>query len=202
MSAAEVEVLASPIATNISVEQLEKDFLKSYNASLESTIETGKKLVLLLDVDPDAKQKLIKKYRMPRKALDVLEKLGKGQIRPQFIDFPNMLRLGIEDQDKILSGDVEALVPNAEGKIDGKTTIKVNLFNAIPEMRDQVLAFDHIRNLDEQRQYLLLKDHKVEKIERMPYQIFETGKVCFTKDTMLNEEEIKHILTLLKKIKA
>jgi hypothetical protein len=142
--------MTTSITSKAEITRLETAFITALGTGIASLQAAGKALVKLMEADPDAGGRLITERNIPRATLITLARIGKGELLPELAFKPAMGRLSAEEQKRIVSGSVDAVVIR-----NGKTeTIKVDLRNAVPAMVDQVVASDHIRTLPEQVQYI------------------------------------------------
>lgn len=151
---------------------LESRFLTALKLGVDSLSEAGKLLVQLIEADPAATMRLREKYHISSGVLRTLENIGRGNLLPELFNHPQLGRMPLSEQKRLVGGDVDMLVFDKKGE---PTFIKINLLNAPAEVRKQVVNGNHIRSLGEQRAYLEatanMKHESAEKPQPAPWRV-------------------------------
>jgi len=93
---------------------------------------------------------------IPNHKWELFELVGMEKIAPGLViyggtGFNIIKRLPVKEQEKILSKPIDVLIIDAKGKTD---TIKAEFKSLSFDQQKQVIAYDHIRSLPEQRAYI------------------------------------------------
>lgn len=128
-------------------------FVEAFRSGIRSFQDAGDTLAKLVEVDPDALERLQKVYgiqpSISRRFLDI----GRGKLLPQLFDQPNYIRaLPVADQQRLVEGKVEALVLKPDGSAD---PIRVDIMSAPVALVRQVVGCRGLRSLSEQRAALV-----------------------------------------------
>jgi len=181
------------------VRKLEAEFLETIGLGVKKLLDAGQALVKLIELDPEARTRLIKDRGIPRNTIVMLERIGNKMLCPELAFADMRLRaLPMSEQERVLRGKVDVLVIGAAGA----DTLKVGLLDAPTEIRNQVLNGDHIRTLDEQRAWLAAKNNQkpTTQIETMPWRLHGRAAIIITKpNTVLTR---KDMLSALKAIEG
>lgn len=100
------------------------DFLSTLNLGLEWISDAGKKLVDMLDTNPDAFEDILEANTnawLTKEVLLTIEAIGRGTIAPEILILPMhvLSRLSVlptEQQIKAIQNDIEVAVPPRNGK--------------------------------------------------------------------------------------
>lgn len=157
--------------TSIAVSGLESEFIAAFKQGIESLDTAGKLLVRLVGEDPKAKERLIEKFGFDHATLATLERVGRGTLHARLALFGTKYAgLPMSEQKRVADEKIDTLVVKANGDTD---VLKVSLLRASPALRRQVLAIDHVRTLDEQRQYMVSNQKRpvTEGETKMPWSV-------------------------------
>lgn len=136
-------------------------------------VEAGQYVAWILDNDPEAREKFRKAGLTPA-FYGKLEKVGRGTLLPELFDYPSFGRLPVDQQRKVLTGDVIEMVRQADGSYDSK---KVDLLRAAPDVINRVVGPKELRTPEEQRRILeKTKVAKTEKPVEMPWHLVKNGR--------------------------
>lgn len=153
------------------VSEIENEFIEAFKQGIESLERAGKALLRLLEADKGAKERLIEKFGFDHATLATLERVGRGTLHARLALFGTKYAgLPMSEQKRVAEDMIETLVVKPNGATD---VLKVSLLRASPAIRRQVLAIDHVRTLDEQRQYMvgLQKPTATEGTTEMPWTV-------------------------------
>lgn len=136
-------------------------------------VEAGKCVAWILDNDPEARDKFRKNGITPM-TYSNLDKVGRGTLLPELFYYPSFARLPIDQQRKVLTGDVIEMVRQPDGSYDSK---KVDLLRAAPDVINRVVGPKELRTPEEQRRILeKTKVAKTEKPVEMPWHLVKNGR--------------------------
>ena len=182
------------------VANLEREFLHELAAGIDGLVKAGAMLVKLLAADPEAWTRLTTEHNIPRNTLATLEMIGKNLLLPRLAFDPRFRFLPMNEQTRIIEGKVKVFVQKADGESD---TLMVNLLEAPPEIKAQVLNGDHIRTLAEQRAWLIAKSnqrHATVEVETVPWRTYGRKQVEILKaHTILSRSDL---LSMMKAIEG
>jgi hypothetical protein len=137
---------------------LETRFIGIFRSGVERLQEAARVYVELLDIDKTARERLVRDHGFRDNMLDSLERIGRGTLLLDiYINAPELGRLHVADQQRILDEPVPALVERPDGTVD---ELRVNLLYAAPAMRRQLLNGSHIRTPGEQRAWLVAESNR------------------------------------------
>lgn len=122
-------------------------FVGLLQAGNAAYVEAGRMLNAEVEANPESGiiDWLISELRISHEHLQRLMKLGRGEIVPEVFGIPCLSRLPLEEQRKAISGPVPVLCDNGD-------VLMVDLLQAAPALRKQVVAPNRIRTVEEQRQ--------------------------------------------------
>lgn len=136
-------------------------------------VEAGKCVAWILDNDPEARDKFRKNGITPL-TYSNLEKVGRGTLLPELFYYSSFARLPIDQQRKVLTGDVIEMVRQPDGSYDSK---KVDLLRASPNVVNLVVGSKELRTPEQQRRILeKTKVVKAEKPVEMPWHLVKNGR--------------------------
>jgi hypothetical protein len=184
------------------VKRLEQEFVSEFKVGINGVIKAANILVRLIEVDPEARTRLIEEYNIPRSTLVTMERIGNKLLRPELAFGDARLRaLPMSDQERVLSGKIDVLVMKENGETD---VLQVDLKTTTPEIKNQVLNGDHIRPLNEQKAWLVGKNNQSQKAttetETVPWRTYGRKQVEVIKaHTVLNRSDL---LSMMKAIEG
>ncbi len=161
--------MSTQAITNVS--EIENEFIEAFKHGIEYLEKAGKALIALVEKDKDARGRLVEKYGFDHATLATLERVGRGSLHAKLAMFGlKYAALPMSEQKKIAEEKVDVLVMKGNGDTD---VLKVSLLRASPTVRKQVLASDHVRTLDEQRQYLAGQNRPIAPAgeQKMPWSV-------------------------------
>jgi hypothetical protein len=171
-----------------------KDALKNLSKYI---VEAGQVVAWILDNDPEAREKFRKAGLTPA-FYGKLEKVGRGTLLPELFDYPSFGRLPIDQQRKVLTGDVIEMVRQPDGSYDSK---KVDLLRASPEVVNRVVGGKELRTPEEQRRMIeKTKVVKAEKPVEMPWHIAKNGRefaIEFVRPCVMSRSDLVSALRAL-----
>lgn len=159
---------------NAIITELESQFTSALSRGVEAFQEAGDTLVKLAAIDAGNVDRLQTRLGISRQVINTFLSIGRGELLPQLIAAPQYVRkLPVEDQKRIVTGTVDALVIGKDGKTD---TIKVDVLRADSRMVSQVIGKNGIRTLAEQRAVIVAEANKAvaekdAKPEVMPWRV-------------------------------
>jgi hypothetical protein len=158
------------------VKNLESRFVELVRNSFGNICAAARVYVELTSADEEARERLMSAYGFRPRFLDALERIGKGTLLPEvFVNAPELGRLPISEQRKLLHESVPAIVERPDGAVD---ELRVSLLTSPPDMRRQLLDGSHIRSPAEQRAWLVAhanRKTRVEKTETLPFRATRKG---------------------------
>lgn len=155
--------------------------------------KAGKLLVVLIDRNPDVKQKIVKEHpEISMGVLSRLEMVGRGFVKPEMLlsDAPAYRAarvLPISDQDKLISDPSIPLVIRENGNTE---VLQVDFRNLQAGQVRQVFASDHIRNEAEQRVWIESKARPTMKRDWW----IEDGMVVFRKGAKFTVSQLSGVI--------
>jgi len=183
---------------------MEQDFLNALGAGVNSFQKAGECLAALVKDDPDYIQKAAPRLKIQVSTLQVFYRIGIGALRAELFTAPSCIQhLPVSDQEKVIRGDVEALVYKADNTTD---VIKVDVLSPKNSfMLPQIVNRNGLRSLSEQKTFLIDRTNKANvlkslgSVSKVPYEIDSKKKtVVFRKNTKMTEQEVKQMLLLFK----
>lgn len=176
-------------------EQLESAFIAAFKAGVTAFQDAGDALAKLVDVDPEALERIQKKYGHPVSILRTLLDVGRGKLLPQLFAAETYVKaLPVADQRRLVEGQVEALVLKPDGSTD---KIKVDVMSSPAALVRQVIGRAGIRSFAEQRARLVSeanasiaeKQAREKKPHDMPWHV--SGKtVVVTEGVRLTQKDL------------
>lgn len=138
------------------INSLKQQFVDSVNSGIKSWQTAGQTLVKLVAIDPKIIDKLQTEKGVPRHLLRMFLAIGRGELLPELLTAPQALRrLPVEDQERVASGLVEALVMRPDGTNE---VVKVDLLKAVgTPIYKQVVGRNGILSVAEQKASIVSK---------------------------------------------
>ena len=139
----------------MNVKELETSFVRAVNNGIAAWKEAGEILVKIDAQDPAAIERIKNKHNLTSGIIKTFLAIGRNQLLPQLVTAPSAIkRLSIGDQQKIVQGNVEALVIKSDGTTD---KILVDVLKADKDMLHQIIGKEGIRSLSEQKAAIVAK---------------------------------------------
>ena len=157
------------------------------------------KLAQLFDECPHTRELARLESGISPSELATLEKIGRGQLLPEihYYGYRGLECLPLSEQRRVLDGPVEALVLLPGGRTD---KLMVKLTSASIPMKQQLIASDHVRTLDEQRVWLTatanLAAASPDIEQTMPYTLV-AGKFKTKPGCTMTLKELKTVVKIM-----
>lgn len=178
--------------TNENSELIEQ-FVKAFQNSAASLLETGKILVRIAEKMPDGIERVLKRLPQLRpETIKAFLKIGRGEVDEVLMlaEGPGVTRLRACDitvQRKHATDGIPVLISES-----GKTThLMVSVFDMTSEQAVQVFHNGSIRTLEQQRQWLQSRKPKIENAAalRKPYTV-RRGRVDIHGECSLTVQQL------------
>lgn len=139
----------------VKASDLESRFLTAVSNGIKAWKDAGEILVKLEEQDPAAIIRLKTKHNVSGGVIKTFLAIGRGQLLPELVTAPEAIkRLPVADQQRVVQGNVEALVIKPDGSTD---KVIVDVLKADRNMVAQVIGKDGIRSLSEQKAAIVAK---------------------------------------------
>lgn len=176
-------------------EKLIDEAKASFSSINESLTTIGKNYIKCIFAGEEHSQAFKEAFPdIPNYKWELFELVGMEKIAPGLViyggtGFNLIKRLPIKEQEKILSKPIDVLIIGKDGNVD---TLKAEFKSLSFEQQKQVVAYDHIRGLSEQRTYIesiRTNDYIKTKTNKNKNYIQRGGKVKFA-SIWFTEQEV------------